>query len=111
LVAPDVIVVAHTATSYYLGRKGEADLLMRLEKSTGKRVITAFWVGAAGARVARCAPIGARHALVGGDDIARQGAFGKRTAWRSSISPISARPKACSRTISPLYAIAMAQPG
>lgn len=41
-VEPDVIVVAHTATSYYLGRKGEADLLARLEKSTGKRVITAF---------------------------------------------------------------------
>jgi maleate isomerase len=41
-VEPDVIVVAHTATSYYLGRKGEADLLVRLEKSTGKRVITAF---------------------------------------------------------------------
>jgi maleate isomerase len=41
-VEPDVIVVAHTATSYYLGRKGEADLLARLEKSTGTRVITAF---------------------------------------------------------------------
>jgi maleate isomerase len=41
-VEPDVIVMAHTATSYYLGRKGEADLLARLEKSTGKRVITAF---------------------------------------------------------------------
>src|SRR5208282_4301179 len=41
-VQPDVIVVAHTATSYYLGRGGEADLLARLEKSTGKRVITAF---------------------------------------------------------------------
>ena len=41
-VEPDVIVVAHTATSYYLGREGEADLLARLEKSTGKRVITAF---------------------------------------------------------------------
>jgi len=41
-VEPDVIVVAHTATSYYLGREGESDLLARLEKSTGKRVITAF---------------------------------------------------------------------
>jgi maleate cis-trans isomerase len=41
-VEPDVIVVAHTATSYYLGRKGEADLLARLERSTGKRVVTAF---------------------------------------------------------------------
>jgi maleate isomerase len=41
-VEPDVIVVAHTATSYHLGRKGEANLLARLEKSTGKHVITAF---------------------------------------------------------------------
>ena len=42
MVKPDVIVVAHTATSYYLGREREADLLGRLEKSTGTRVVTAF---------------------------------------------------------------------
>jgi maleate isomerase len=42
MVEPDVIVLAHTATSYYLGSRGEADLLARLEKSTGKRVVTAF---------------------------------------------------------------------
>jgi len=42
MVDPDVIVLAHTATSYCLGREGEADLLTRLERSTGKRVITAF---------------------------------------------------------------------
>lgn len=42
MVKPDVIVLAHTATSYYLGRQGEADLLARLERSAGKRVITAF---------------------------------------------------------------------
>lgn len=42
MVKPDVIVVAHTATSYQLGRNGEADLLGRLERSTGRRVITAF---------------------------------------------------------------------
>jgi maleate cis-trans isomerase len=41
-VGPDVIVVAHTATSYQLGRRGEAELLDRLERSTGRRVITAF---------------------------------------------------------------------
>jgi len=34
MVNPDVIVLAHTATSYSLGRQGEADLLARLEKST-----------------------------------------------------------------------------
>jgi maleate isomerase len=42
MVNPDVIVVAHTATSYHLGRQGEADLLERLQKSTGTRVVTAF---------------------------------------------------------------------
>ena len=30
MVNPDVIVLAHTATSYSLGRQGEADLLARL---------------------------------------------------------------------------------
>jgi maleate cis-trans isomerase len=42
MVNPDVIVVAHTATSYYLGREREADLLARLESLTGRSVITAF---------------------------------------------------------------------
>jgi len=41
LVQPDVIVLAHTATSYHLGRQGEADLVARLEKLTGTRVVTA----------------------------------------------------------------------
>jgi len=34
--------VAHTATSYYLGRQGESELLGRLQKATGTRVTTAF---------------------------------------------------------------------
>jgi maleate isomerase len=42
MVEPDVIVVAHTATSYHLGRSGEADLVTRLERSTGRRIGTAF---------------------------------------------------------------------
>jgi maleate isomerase len=42
MVKPDVIVLAHTATSYQLGRTGEAELIARLEKSTGRRVVTAF---------------------------------------------------------------------
>jgi maleate cis-trans isomerase len=42
MVTPDVIVVAHTATSYHLGPRGEADLLRRLQEATGRRVITAF---------------------------------------------------------------------
>jgi len=42
LVKPDVIVLAHTATSYYLGRQGEAELITRLERATGTRLVTAF---------------------------------------------------------------------
>src|ERR1700730_10731528 len=42
MVEPDAIVVAHTATSYHLGRSDEADLLARLERSTGRRIVTAF---------------------------------------------------------------------
>jgi maleate isomerase len=42
MVEPEIIVVAHTATSYHLGRGGEADLLARLERLTGRRVVTAF---------------------------------------------------------------------
>jgi len=42
LVKPDVIVIAHTATSYHLGAEREADLLGRLSAMTGTRVTTAF---------------------------------------------------------------------
>lgn len=42
LVKPDIIVVAHTATSYDLGRDAEAALLDRLAKESGTRVTTAF---------------------------------------------------------------------
>jgi maleate isomerase len=42
MVEPDIIVVAHTATSYYLGRAREAELLLRLNAATGIRVVTAF---------------------------------------------------------------------
>src|SRR5216684_1274446 len=42
MVKPDIIVVAHTATSYHLGRAREADLLARLSEATGTRIVTAF---------------------------------------------------------------------
>jgi maleate cis-trans isomerase len=42
MVHPTVIVLAHTASSYTLGRQGEAALLERLEQLSGTRVITAF---------------------------------------------------------------------
>jgi maleate isomerase len=42
LVKPDAITIAHTATSYHLGRDAEAALLTRLEEASGTRIITAF---------------------------------------------------------------------
>ena len=42
MVKPDVIVLAHTASSYTLGKEGEAELVARLERSSGTRFITAF---------------------------------------------------------------------
>ncbi|HEX3884833.1 MAG TPA: hypothetical protein VHW66_19425 [Stellaceae bacterium] len=42
MVKPEVIVIAHTATSYTLGIDGEAALLARLSETRGRRVVTAF---------------------------------------------------------------------
>lgn len=42
MVKPDVIVMAHTATSYTLGLAGERALVERIERETGIRFITAF---------------------------------------------------------------------
>ncbi len=41
-VKPDVIVLAHTATSYFLGRQKEEELIDRLQQKTGIPFITAF---------------------------------------------------------------------
>ena len=42
LVRPAVIVMAHTATSYTLGKEGEAALVAKIERVTGIPFITAF---------------------------------------------------------------------
>jgi maleate cis-trans isomerase len=41
MVRPDVMVLAHTASSYTLGPQGEQALIARLEEHCGTRVITA----------------------------------------------------------------------
>jgi len=46
-VKPDIIVIAHTATSYYLGREREAELLARLGAASGVPVVSAFGAVAA----------------------------------------------------------------
>jgi len=71
LVKPDVIVIAHTATSYHLRAQREADLLGRLSAMTGTRVTTAFGSVAAALRrlglkrIARGAPY-ARETMLQG---------------------------------------------
>jgi maleate isomerase len=42
MVKPDVIVMAHTASSYTLGQAGEAALVERLQRASGIPFITAF---------------------------------------------------------------------
>jgi maleate isomerase len=42
MVRPGVIVMAHTATSYTLGKEGDAELVARMEKTHGIPFITAF---------------------------------------------------------------------
>jgi maleate cis-trans isomerase len=42
MIKPEVIALAHTATSYYLGREKEAALTKRLEDRFGLHFITAF---------------------------------------------------------------------
>jgi maleate cis-trans isomerase len=71
LVKPDIITVAHTATSYDLGRDEEAALLARLAQASGTRVTTAFASVAAALerlgvkRVALGAPYSAEVTLKG----------------------------------------------
>jgi maleate isomerase len=42
MVKPDVVMLAHTATSYTLGREAEAALVQRLRNQCGTAVATAF---------------------------------------------------------------------
>jgi maleate isomerase len=42
MVAPNVIVLAHTATSYTMGRAAEQALIARIEAGRSRRFITAF---------------------------------------------------------------------
>ena len=60
MVKPDIIIVAHTATSYYLGRQREAELLARLSEASGVRVATAF-----GSVVAALERLGVKRVALG----------------------------------------------
>jgi maleate cis-trans isomerase len=81
MVEPDVVVVAHTATSYYLGRQGEADLLARLERlpagasSPRSARLCARWSASAFASSHSGPPIQRRSPC-------RVGSIWKPTDWR-----------------------------
>src|SRR5205807_2661248 len=60
MVKPSVIVVAHTATSYYLGKEREAELLARLSEACGVRVVSAF-----GSVVAALQRLGVKRVALG----------------------------------------------
>jgi len=60
MVEPDVIMLAHTATSYTLGRRAEAELVQRLQEQCGTRVGTAF-----GSVVAALKELGATRVALG----------------------------------------------
>lgn len=59
-VEPEVIVLAHTATSYMLGRSGEEALQARLEQQTGIPYVSAL-----GSAVAALNALGIRRVAVG----------------------------------------------
>jgi len=60
MVEPSIIVIAHTATSYHLGRAREAELLARLSEASGTRIVTAF-----GCVVAALERLGAKRLVLG----------------------------------------------
>lgn len=60
LVKPSVIVLGHTATSYTLGREGEASTIARIQRDTGIPFITAF-----GSVVAALAHLGIERVAIG----------------------------------------------
>lgn len=71
MVKPGVMVLAHTATSYTLGRDGETELIARLSQRFGIPVITAF-----GSVVAAFAHLSVRRLALGapyGEETTRQG--------------------------------------
>jgi maleate cis-trans isomerase len=59
-VKPDVIVLAHTATSYMLGRDAEAALFARMQAATGIPFVSAL-----GSAVAAFGELGVRRSAIG----------------------------------------------
>jgi maleate cis-trans isomerase len=84
MVAPKVIVLAHTATSYMLGKDGEAELTARMEKQSGIRFITAF-----GSVLAALAHLGVTRVALGTPYDAQATAGGKSALEAHGIEVLS----------------------
>ena len=84
-VEPDVIVLAHTATSYMLGREGEQDLKDRLETQTGIPYVSAL-----GSAVEAFAALGVRRVAVGTPYDAALTARGKAVLEQYGIEVVHA---------------------
>ena len=84
MVAPKVIVLAHTATSYTLGREGEAQLVERMQRQTGIPFITAF-----GSVLAALAHLGVKRVALGTPYDADATAKGKSALEARGIEVVS----------------------
>ncbi len=89
MVKPGIIVVAHTATSYHLGRVREAELLARLTAATGIPVVTAF-----GSVVAALERLGVRRVALGAPYSAETTAQGKAHLEAHGFSVVKSRESA-----------------
>jgi len=84
MVSPKVIVLAHTATSYTLGKEGEAELVARLQRDTGIPFITAF-----GSVLAALAHLGVTRVALGTPYGADPTAQGKASLEAHGIEVVS----------------------
>jgi maleate cis-trans isomerase len=84
MVAPKVIVLAHTATSYTLGREGEAELIARMQAQSGVTFITAF-----GSVLAALAHLDAKRIALGTPYDAESTAKGKNALEAHGIEVVS----------------------
>jgi maleate isomerase len=84
MVSPRVIVMAHTATSYTLGQRREAELVAQMEAASGARFITAF-----GSVLAAFSHLGTRRIAYGTPYSADMTAQGKRHLETCGLEVVS----------------------
>jgi maleate isomerase len=84
MVSPNVIVMAHTATSYTLGQGLEATLVERMEALSGARFVTAF-----GSVLEALAHLGARRVAYATPYSAEMTARGKHHLERCGLEVVS----------------------